>query len=243
MYARTEDLGWDPTMSLVHDVNGKHQYDIQVTVPTSPKPVVYRTIRLISNVGACVLRGRGTRVWEVQQLDANGGATGAPRVLKDSWPDSDRLREGEVFKQVLKDVGPKEDVRKFFLTIAAEGDVSIRDGESVDQTLPEDRRQQLCARSDGRPPLRFDLTNEDRSERGAQKMNKFYRSLGAEIRGSQVSSYSASQRRAQAPVRYSPKTHHRIVFEEVCNSLHETADLTAILMCLRNVCQRASTFP
>ncbi|KIP06495.1 hypothetical protein PHLGIDRAFT_118886 [Phlebiopsis gigantea 11061_1 CR5-6] len=235
MYATTDDLGWDPTMTLVPETDGKHQYDIQVAVSTDPMPVVYRTTRLISNVGACRLRGRGTRVWEVRQLNANSCFTGPPRVLKDSWPDTDRPREAEVLAQVLRDIGSVEEAQDFFLTVEAAGDVSI--GGAVDQTLPESDRDQLYARDNGEEPKRFDLMQVDNSERATQGRDKTLQSLDGEVRGSQVSSFSALQHQLQEPVRFCPKTHHRIVFKEVCKSLNEEIDLPTILVALRLVCK------
>lgn len=239
MYATTDDLGWDPTMTLVPGIDGEHQYNIKVAVSTDPMPAVYRTTRLISNVGACKLRGRGTRVWEVRQLDVNGGFTGPPRVLKDSWPDTDRPREAEVLAQVLRDIGTVEEAQDFFLTVEADGDVSI--GGAVDQTLSESDRDRLYARDDGKEPKRFDLMQVDDSESATQRRSKTLQSLDKEVRGSQVSSFSTLQRQLQEPVRFCPKTHHRIVFKEVCKSLNEETDLATIFVALSLVCKRMST--
>lgn len=236
MYAEPEDLGWDPTMTLVHGPGGKPQYNIQAISSKTATPVVYRTVRLISNVGTCLLRGRGTRVWEVRMLDANNEPTGPPRALKDSWPDADRPREAGVLAQVLQDMGPEEpSVRDFFLTVEAAGDVSI--SGTVDCTLPEEDRERLYSRTDGQQPRRFDLLQIDNGERAAAQRDKLYKSLEDEVRGSQVSSFSALQRTLEAPVTYSPKIHHRIVFEEVYKSLYEETDLAVICSALWDVCE------
>ena len=66
LYAEPHELGWDPTIKRIspRDVKGPAvQYDIKVG------DVWYRTQRLLSNAGAEVLRGRGTRVWEARKLE------------------------------------------------------------------------------------------------------------------------------------------------------------------------------
>ena len=60
----------------------------------------YRTKRMISNIGADTLRGRGTRVWEAVELDGNDEEVEVATtcVLKDSWVDVDRSRGGKILE-------------------------------------------------------------------------------------------------------------------------------------------------
>ncbi|KIP01957.1 hypothetical protein PHLGIDRAFT_96497, partial [Phlebiopsis gigantea 11061_1 CR5-6] len=95
IFAQPHQLGWDDTIRrLPSEPQTPPRYDIDVNGKT------YRTVRLLSNVGAEALRGRGTRVWEVRELSQNGEELDMPLVLKDSWVDSDCTREGEVLKNI-----------------------------------------------------------------------------------------------------------------------------------------------
>ena len=74
-------------------------YDILVHDAKSPnsEPLVFRTDGLINDDGAKSPLGRGTRVWRVKRLvDGEPDASAPGRVLKDSWVDEDRDREGEI---------------------------------------------------------------------------------------------------------------------------------------------------
>lgn len=74
-YASYDDLGWDDTMVLHWD-GDTPQYDITVQpfpIPTtadSPgkNPNRVRTKGLLSGVGAEHLRGRGARVWSINEF-------------------------------------------------------------------------------------------------------------------------------------------------------------------------------
>jgi hypothetical protein len=59
-------------------------------------PRRFRTTQILSSYGAESLRGRGTRVFEAVEIDGNGDPNGSPVVLKDTWVDSDRTREGNI---------------------------------------------------------------------------------------------------------------------------------------------------
>ena len=133
MYAKPEQLGWDPTMRLVTIDRRNLQYDITVSDKDHTEPLVYRTMRLISNVGACTIRGRGTRVWEVQRVGPDGKPDGQSRVLKDSWPDSDRTPEWDIMESIRKDTPQQHVLHRALLTIEARGHVTI--GNANDQTM------------------------------------------------------------------------------------------------------------
>ena len=86
MYADTTQLGWDPTMERVSTRHHVGQVDYIIKF----RNVRYRTVRLISDIGAEAIRGRGTRVWEVRQLNKNDEEDPTPLVLKDSWADAQK---------------------------------------------------------------------------------------------------------------------------------------------------------
>ncbi|KIP12353.1 hypothetical protein PHLGIDRAFT_113828 [Phlebiopsis gigantea 11061_1 CR5-6] len=88
VYATEKQLGWDQSIKLVRlGLNdNKPQYDITVTDDETMTTKTFRTKRMISNIGADSLRGRGTRVWEVVEVDAGGHEKdGKSCVLKDCW--------------------------------------------------------------------------------------------------------------------------------------------------------------
>ena len=106
-YGTDHELGWDSSITLYEPsvASGTLQYDITVRQGDDGSAITYRTKRMISNIGADTLRGRGARVWEVAELDGNSEEkdSGLTCVLKDSWVDEDRRREGEILKQVRAD--------------------------------------------------------------------------------------------------------------------------------------------
>ena len=70
----------------------------------------FKTVDLLSNVGAEALRGRGTRVWMVRRW-VDGAETGDAMVLKDCWIDSDRTREGDIMAQIVEEADAAEATR------------------------------------------------------------------------------------------------------------------------------------
>ncbi|GJE97376.1 hypothetical protein PsYK624_135920 [Phanerochaete sordida] len=105
--ARTDELGFDDSIvwrnKLTNDASP--QYDIRVDKKW------YRTQRLISNIGAEAILGRGTRVWEVRELDKKGGTEVGPAlVLKDSWVDASRDREAVILKNIRRSA--KNDIHR-----------------------------------------------------------------------------------------------------------------------------------
>jgi hypothetical protein len=102
--------------------NNQPQYKIQV------KDKVYCTTDVLSDYGADAIIGRGTRVFKVyDEQDVNK----APRVLKDTWVEEDRSREGQILRNLFEKIqsrGGEEklrDAKQYFLTSVAYGDVTI----------------------------------------------------------------------------------------------------------------------
>ncbi|KIP02969.1 hypothetical protein PHLGIDRAFT_122006 [Phlebiopsis gigantea 11061_1 CR5-6] len=88
-------------LTLSPDDDKSPQYDITVAGGGTDTSKVFRTKRMISDIGADTLQGRGTRVWEVVELDASGNENGGEIcVLKDSWVDDDRDREGKIMAKM-----------------------------------------------------------------------------------------------------------------------------------------------
>jgi Fungal protein kinase len=85
----------------------------------------FRTTKILSSYGAKSLRGRGTRIFEVVEIDGNGDPNGSPVVLKDTWVDSDRTREGNILTSLRESTSgeDRELFEKYFLTTICHGDV------------------------------------------------------------------------------------------------------------------------
>jgi hypothetical protein len=107
----------------------------------------------MSSYGAEPLQGRGTRVFEAVELDGNGEPNGSLVVLKDSWVDSDRMREGDILASLhaAADEEDKQLVEAHFLTTICHGDVRT-DLDIVDDTATALMRGSQLAQG-----LRYDM--------------------------------------------------------------------------------------
>ena len=143
MFASSEKLGYDPTIRPASDPTSRihNQYDIDVRHEDPDHKgqfttSTYRTRRLLSNIGAQAIRGRGTRVWEVAKMVEVVNADGTPAgrvpedetaVLKDSWIDDSREREAVIMKNLIDSAPAKqrEILIRHLLTVVCYGDVLI----------------------------------------------------------------------------------------------------------------------
>jgi hypothetical protein len=153
MYADPVNLGYDPTMKPAADnrLRSQNQWQIVVhhidpqqhveasqwkTMEKKPDVKTYKfvTTKVLSNVGAEGLRGRGTRVWSAQQI-VNGQTLPTRYVIKDYWVDDDRFREATIRQKIISDAPnerKQEILKRHLLTPFCSGDVLV-DGE-VDNT-------------------------------------------------------------------------------------------------------------
>lgn len=83
--------GWEQTGPI---------YDIDVYTSADTPLTTYRSKALLSDFETHALRGRVTRVFEVQLL-VSGKPTGEPRSLKDVWVDHDREIEGKLLDDTI----------------------------------------------------------------------------------------------------------------------------------------------
>ncbi|KAI0916492.1 hypothetical protein AcV5_002972 [Taiwanofungus camphoratus] len=225
LYAEQHDMGWDPTMTYVKDREGRIQYhsdgtpryDITVRTPQTEE-VIYRTTKVLSDAGADVPLGKGTRVWEAKKV-VDDEECGEPVALKDSWVNNDRDREGDLFAS-LRDSAPSELIRESidtrFLTVLHHGDVYIH-GEADETRIVMPRGVDIpkeCPRydlfvpisMDERPPIGHYLTPEE---------------------------YKARIHRT--PPTYHSRAHYRIVFKEICQPLHKITSLALVLKVLSHI--------
>ena len=96
MYAKPEELGWDPTITRQR-IDGHTCYNITVDAFKGKRtvPIVFHTEQTLSDLAADALHGRGTRVFKAHKLNCTSGQMeGEPVTIKDIWVDDDRDREG-----------------------------------------------------------------------------------------------------------------------------------------------------
>ena len=201
-------------------------YDILVHDAKSPnsEPLVFRTDGLINDDGAKSPLGRGTRVWRVKRLvDGEPDASARGRVLKDSWVDDDRDREGEILEQILDTPGlsvtTQRTLAELFLTQVVSGDVVI-DGE------PDRTRGFLDGATDipaaNLFPLRVASDHKPSHKDGHP--------------GSDAPSIvPATDSERVAILKYSRKQHYRIVFVQECEPLSKQTSLRTVFKCLCDI--------
>ncbi|CAE6470392.1 unnamed protein product [Rhizoctonia solani] len=94
-------LGYDPSIGPVRSTgsNSEPSYDIRVYDPSTGERTVYRTLKMISDVGADSMVGCATRVWEVRKF-VNGDFVGPSYALKDVWVHEDRETEHVILERI-----------------------------------------------------------------------------------------------------------------------------------------------
>lgn len=156
----------------------------------------FRTTEIISSSGAEPLRGRGTRVFAAIEIDEIGDDKNEKIVvLKDTWIDKDRMREGDILAQLSKEANDADRalVNKYFLTTVFHGDVWLCP-EAVDDT-EKGLMRELAPTSH-----RFYLTNM-----GSASTRKLH---------NEQQRHSQMTRDFGQTYNYSHKAHYRIVFDE-----------------------------
>lgn len=170
---------------------------------------------MISNIGADTLRGRGTRVWEVIELD-NGGKEKGGRTfaLKDVWIDDGRAREGDILEKIRHTVKDRsrvlDIVNTYFLTTFTHGDVFV--GGDADKTrrwtMPTDSNVLEVKTT----PKEFGRIASNLAPVGAISVDP--------------------NSKMQALQSFSTKSHYRIVFNEVGKTIREVESLRTVFKCL-----------
>ena len=89
---------------------------------------VYKTIAIISDMSSN-LRGRTTRVYEAYDVENPNSKV----VIKDSWVNANRPKEGDTLSEILDDAS--DDEKAMFLTVLIHGVVTINGREDLTQDL------------------------------------------------------------------------------------------------------------
>lgn len=221
MYTDLSAVGWDPTIARVEE-NGETQYDIQVHDFVTHQVVTYRTVDLISHLSADEILGRGTRVWTAH-------LQGKPDlvVIKDCWVDSNRMREGQILREVHAE-GRKhgresvtfKTLEKHLPTIITHGDVLISGTPDETRSLPQS------------------MIGGNAEEDEIQLHQELSLSRDA-VQDTPTSQYSMSSYIDQfpgRPLRQGPtRTHYRSVIKEVEHSLNEERSLAVAFRAIQGI--------
>ncbi|CAE6534567.1 unnamed protein product [Rhizoctonia solani] len=123
LLATPVELGYDPTVQAVtlNDGTSEPSYDITIHNVEEDTKNVYRTVGILSDVGADSMVCRATRVWTVQKL-VDGVPDGHLYALKDIWVHEDRVPEHEILREIRKEQ-PK--YTEYFLTPLDHGFVPL----------------------------------------------------------------------------------------------------------------------
>jgi Fungal protein kinase len=165
---------------------------------------------------ADVAEGRATRVWKVHHKDTPDVFL----VLKDFWMFSDTNPEGDILRDLYQKV--EQEHHKYFLTVAADGIVSVRDG------CP-DMTQGTILRAIPKIVSRYTIHQPREYADSLPTMtgSRRNRSYGHTPRDLGVL-YDDNLCYAE----FSLRTHYRIVFNEVCQPLHDIRDLQTVFSLL-----------
>ncbi|QRW10339.1 kinase domain protein [Ceratobasidium sp. AG-Ba] len=207
-------LGYDPDFELVDASVHPPRYDITVRSPGKLK-AVYRTVKVLSEIGADNLIGRGTRVWEVQKLDSNNKPSGPHYALKDVWVHGDRPIEHETIRKIT---GEFPAYSKYFLTVLDAGFVPA---DVNDPSQPDDTAKTI------RGGFLFILTTVVLYPRMAKQQQPEGTESETSLTRSSRKSAGSAQYTPTLPkqghwdpknVNRFPRRHYRIVFEEIGGS-------------------------
>ncbi|KAF8582551.1 hypothetical protein K439DRAFT_1635200 [Ramaria rubella] len=216
-YATEAELGWDPTVQRIY-VDGEPQYKFTVHDVEGANHVetVFRTTRVLADFSAGALRGRGTRVFEAFQLGSDP-RDDTPVVIKDSWVDIDRAKEGGIRSKFESEADgeDKAKIQQYFMTVLHYGEVMING--QADRTLD------------------VMLRGQELPEGSEFKLN--LKDATTVSRPSSIGAHPSVPSLARAPhksVRYQHKVHYRIVFKEVGMPIHSVTGQLDIFQTLED---------
>ena len=247
-YANVAKLGYDPTMELFW-AREKWNYQITVRGKDNHENVVtkvYKTIDIIADRSSN-LRGRATRVYEAYEV----GNPGSIVVIKDSWVDISRDKEGDTLRELLKDAS--DDEKAVFLTVLIHGVVTIHGEEDLTRDLlmngylvstkpPESKNKRGNSGNNDDELVKrmadLGIATHGSVEHTTEDDHIYKASIFEVLRPSKLDSepesfitsreVSTSNKKKDQPREYSPKAHYRIVFKERGQSLYSMSCLGQI---------------
>lgn len=210
---------------------------ISVHSTTRKEKMVFKTLEVLSNVGTEAIRGRGTRVWRVEGVVRNGKPVNVSQsfVLKDSWIDSDREREGAIIDSVRDSAEKipedgKKAILKALLTVKMYGDVWIDQVDAsciekgfYDRTFTAEQRNKIFPKGSSCIRLQRPAIDDATEEQITTTQDQ--------AKGNPHSAFQNYDHTTK-PVAHDPKTHSRIVFYEVCTPIHDERSLPRVCSAL-----------
>ncbi|TCD60210.1 hypothetical protein EIP91_010546 [Steccherinum ochraceum] len=141
-FASRTELGYDPTVRWVTPNQNEIAYEYTV-LGKEGEEHVYRTVGngIFSHQRHRIL-GRGTRIWKVREVNAEGEFISDEHVLKDYWLSQNSQTEGEIQAEILSAARktrtekgiPCDDISKHFMTILHDTVVTI-DGKQDENSV------------------------------------------------------------------------------------------------------------
>lgn len=236
LYADEVDVGWDPTVTCIwEDGSEKPQYLIDVQDDSTTR--TYKTLELVSSVGAEALHGRGTRVWRVVRYDRSAATVVDPQteyILKDCWVDDTLEREGTILDKIIataetmaqqprarkgkaraatQPLLSPEDLsllKQSLLTYDVHGVVRLPTNDAADRTL--DRKAIFPSDT----PLHYIFEDTAATKKKQAAMDRRQAELKGEWRNVRESLKPPQNVRL-----HNQKVHYRIVFRDVCEPLKD----------------------
>ena len=210
--------------------NKKFCYDIKVR-DDSGTVRTFRTKDEISTYGADAMRGRGTRVWSAYDVtnDPDGETLFA---IKDTWVNTDRIREGTTLRDLRQRLMEKNDgdTLKHFLTEVICGDVHI--GSAPDDTGAHIQNgKQFTVESIIESRGVSDGTGRVTDIAGPRSGSK-RRASDGNVPNVERSSAEGTLRIGQVLGEH--RVHYRIVFEEVGTPVDQLRNFCDIFLAIRD---------
>lgn len=221
-FASTTQMGWDPSVIPVYGKDGLRSYTFLMA-----NGISYTTQKTLQDYEADVLVGRGARVYAVTK---DGGDQQTFFVLKDIWPEDDRLTEKEIHRRIIEDIIrvnkneevplTEEEIRNFFITPDNDYFVLINDKE--DHTKRTMMRMPLKLKRD---IISFAKSVDPRAQSVALPMTS-----DGEVRQTKgVSRQIVTQKYEQ-----SHRRHYRIVFKDYGIPLYKLTNMGHSFLVVRD---------
>ncbi|KAI0040043.1 hypothetical protein FA95DRAFT_1550163 [Auriscalpium vulgare] len=234
-FASLSDLGYDPTVSRRWvNVEGKPYQQIAYEYRIEGRKFLTKGNPL-SEDAAFELVSRATRVWEVQEILPSPTPGGLDRlraesyVLRDAWLYEDAMLEGEIHKDILKELASldmrnaggepthyESEARRHLLTFICEGWVTTTDDSQehdITATLPGPST----------------ATRFTKLEVGANSLT-----TGSQ-RGSRHDLRMEGIQSKPPSLKHRRRKHARTVIKETCESVYEIKDFRSFVSCLADM--------
>lgn len=239
-FATEEELGYDttverhpPSSSRIKISSGKEIVDPskEVYFVYTAGKKRYRTIGdPIAEDGAFFLISRGIRVWRVREVDENNTVLpNAPElILKDGWFWEDTLPDSRVRANIISNLRkldhdqplPESRVDKIVrltMDIMSDEDVALISG-APNLTLSHPKGATLRGRIDKLDIRRLPVDGQ-RSQSSSTRVDTL-----------------ESPRKPHGEKKDMKRIHRRLLFQDVCQTFDECADITIFLSCAQQIC-------